>query len=122
MKYLVCLALAVLCAAQAFAAEQKPKPITVAAGEEFKLTLQSKPSSGNEWLLARPLDERLLKLLGSEYRRGRSGGPDAPGNQILSFRALAEGRTEIHLKYGRLWDGDVAPTLRTNFSVIITKH
>src|SRR4051794_16054094 len=88
------------------------KPTNVAVGQEFKLTLESNPSTGNQWLLAKPLDERLLKLLGTEYRRGRSGAPGSPGTEILTFKALGEGKTEIHLKYGKLWE-EVAPSRRT---------
>jgi len=102
---------------QGFCAEEKP--VSVAAGQEFKLTLEATPSTGNQWLLARPLDERLLKYLGSEYRR-RSGAPGASGNEILSFRALAEGKTDIRLKYGRLFERDSSPARKTNFVVVIT--
>ena len=95
------------------------KPVSVAAGQEFKLTLESNPSTGNQWLLARPLDEHLLKYLGSEYRR-RSSAPGAPGTEILSFRALAEGKTDIRLKYGRLFESDSSPARKTNFVVVIS--
>jgi len=98
-------------------AEQKP--VSVGAGQEFKLTIESNPSTGFQWLLARPLDERLLKYLGSEYRR-RSGAPGAPGVEILSFRALAEGKTDIRLKYGRLFESDGSPARKTNFVVVIS--
>src|SRR5579863_1187699 len=101
------------------AAEQKP--ITVAAGQEFKIALESNPSTGNQWLIARPLDEGLLKLLGTEYKRGRSPTIGAGGHEILSFKALGEGKTQIHLKYGRLWEKDDGPTRTTNFVVMITK-
>lgn len=111
-----------MCVAVAFSAEEKNKPVKAQIGQEFKLTLESNPSTGNQWLLARPLDERLLKFLGTEYRRGRGGAPDAAGHEILSFRALAEGKTEIYLKYGKLWEQDVAPARKTNFVVIISRN
>ena len=96
------------------------KPISVGVGQEFKIVLESNSSTGNQWLMARPLDERLLKLLGSEYKRGRPGAVAAAGNEILSFKALGEGKTQIHLKYGKLWEGDTAPARTTNFVVVIS--
>ena len=96
------------------------KPLNVVVGQEFKLALESNPSTGNQWLIARPLDERLLKLLGTEYKRGRPGNPGASGHEILSFRALSQGKTEIFLKYGRLWEHDVSPARTTNFVVVIS--
>ena len=102
------------------AAEPKSKPITVGIGDEFKITLESNASTGYEWLMARPLDENLLKMLGKDYRRGRPG-PGGGGHEILHFKALAEGKTQIHLKYGRLWEQDSSPARTTNFVVVITR-
>jgi inhibitor of cysteine peptidase len=97
------------------------KPLTVACGEEFKITLESNPTTGNQWLMARPLDEKFLKLLGSEYKRGRSGAPGSGGSDVLTFKALGEGKTQIHLKYARLWEQGAAAARTTNFVVVITK-
>jgi inhibitor of cysteine peptidase len=97
------------------------KPITVAVGEEFKISLESNASTGYQWLMAKPLDEKLLKLLGSEYKRGRPGTLGGGGNEILRFKALAEGKTQIQLKYARLWEGDANPSRTTNFVVVISK-
>jgi predicted secreted protein len=98
----------------------EPKPITVAAGREFKIALESNPSTGNQWLIARPLDDNLLKLLGTEYKRGGTGAGSV-GKDVLSFKALAEGKTQIHLKYGRLFERDAGPTRSTNFVVVISR-
>ena len=108
------------CALLMTAVGAEPKPIKVALGQEFKIALESTPSTGNQWLIARSLDENRLKLLGSEYKRGRPG-PGTPGHEILSFRALGEGKTQISLKYGRLWERDSGATRMTNFVVVITR-
>ena len=119
MKLFVCLSLTFALFATAAAAD--PKPITVGTGQEFKIALESNPSTGNQWLIAKPLDESMVKLLGSEYKRGRPGASGAAGNDVLTFKALGEGKTQIHLKYGRLFERDAGPTRTTNFVVIITK-
>jgi len=115
MKFSAFLAMAVLCLGRALGADQKP--ITVATGQEFKITLESNSASGNQWLVAKPLDDRMLKFLSSEYKRGRPGA----GQESLSFKALGEGRTEISLKYGRLWEKETEPARMTNFVVVITR-
>ena len=99
-------------------AANPPKPVRAAVGEEFKIALESDPSSGKQWLIARPLDDRFLKFIGSEYRRGR---PGVGGRDVLSFKALTEGTTQIHLKYGQLWERDETPARTTNFVVVIAK-
>jgi inhibitor of cysteine peptidase len=119
MKSFVATSLALLMLSTVLATE--PKPINVATGQEFKIALESNPSTGNQWLIARPLDESLVKLLGTEYKRGRPGAAGAGGHEVLSFKAVAEGKTQIHLKYGRLWEKDDGPTRTTNFVVVITK-
>jgi len=119
MKWLVVLSLGLSLLSAAAGAEQKP--IAVATGQEFKIALESNPSTGNQWLIARPLDESLLKLLGTEYKRGSPGAAGSNGHDVLSFKALGEGKTQIHLKYGRLFEKDDGPTRTTNFVVVISK-
>lgn len=116
----VFLAVCLCCAVRWTGLAAEPKPITVGPGQEFKIALESTPSTGYQWLIARPLDESRLKLLGSEYKRGRPG-LGASGHDVLSFRALAEGKTQISLKYGRLWEKEAGATRTTNFVVVITR-
>ena len=98
----------------------EPKPIAATVGQDFKIALESSPTSGYQWLLAKPLDETLLKQAGKSYDRR---GPNSAGTgcEWLTFKAIAEGKTEIHLKYDRLWEQTAAPARRTNFVVVITK-
>ena len=116
MRRLIVLLLSLGCSV-ALGAE---KPISVGVGQEFKIVLASNSSTGNQWLMARPLDDRFLKLLGSEYKRGRPGADSATGNEVLSFKALGEGKTQIYLKYAKLWEKDAAPSVTTNFVVVIS--
>jgi predicted secreted protein len=119
MKWLALIISMFFCAGPASAAEEKP--ITVTMGHEFKIVLDSNPSTGNQWLIAKPLEENFVKLLGSEFKRGRPGAPGAGGAETLTFKALGEGKTRIHLKYARLWERDAAPAATTNFVVVISK-
>ena len=93
----------------------EPKPIQATVGQEFKIVLSSTGSTDYQWLLARPLDESLLKQAGRSFER-RGGGCEC-----LLFRAVAEGRTEIRLKYDRLWEKSVTPARTTNFVVVISR-
>jgi inhibitor of cysteine peptidase len=115
LSLLICLALA--CLMNAGAAELKP--ITVKAGQEFKLTLHANATTGYQWLLAKAPDERLVRLLGSEYKRLDSKLMGAGGEMVWKFQALAEGKTEISLNYIRPWEKGVKPVETTNFVVVI---
>jgi predicted secreted protein len=96
----------------------EPKPIMVAAGQEFEITLESPSGSDHQWLLSKPLDENRLKQSDRKYKRGQAGGA---GSEVLRYKAIAEGKTQIHLQYAKLWDKSQAPAVSTNFVVVITK-
>lgn len=115
LSLLICLALSWL--ATAGAAE--PKPITVKVDQEFKLTLQYNATTGYQWVLAKPLDEKLVKLLGSEYKRLDSKLVGSGGDMVWTFQALAEGKAEIGLNYVRPWEKGAKPAQTTNFVVVI---
>ena len=112
---LICLALSWLTTAGA----AEPKPIAVKVGQEFKLTLQYNASTGYQWVLAKPLDEKLVKLLGTEYKRLDSKLVGAGGDMVWTFKALAEGKAQIGLNYVRPWEKGAKPAETTNFVVVI---
>jgi inhibitor of cysteine peptidase len=115
LALLICLALSWL--ATAGAAE--PKPMAVKVGQEFKLTLQYNATTGYQWVLAQPLDEKLVKLQGSEYKRLDPKLMGAGGDMVWTFQALAEGKATIGLKYVRPWEKDAKPAQTTNYVVVI---
>lgn len=97
------------------------KPISVRVDQEFKITLPYNATTGYQWQLARPLDENLLMLTGSEYKRPNSGLMGAGGKQVWTFRALAAGKAQVELEYLRPWEKGTAPARTTNFVVVIEK-
>ena len=117
MKLLPALFLALGWLTAAWAAE--PKPINVTVGEEFRIELESDFSTGCQWLPYRPLDEKLLKLVGKPSRRREKPGAKV-GFEVLTYKALATGKTVIHLKYDRLWEKAAAPLRVTNVVVVIS--
>ena len=117
MKFLLsaCLALCWLATAQA----GEPKPIAVTVGQEFKVTLQYNATTGYQWVLAKPPDEKLVKLLRSEYKRLDSKLVGAGGDMVWTFQALTNGKTEMGLNYVRPWERGQKPAQTTNFVVVI---
>jgi inhibitor of cysteine peptidase len=111
--FLALLALAVTAPAQ------DSKPVTVTAGQEFKVTLASNPTTGYKWDLAKPLDEKIVKFVTNEYARSAPQLIGSGGNEVWTFKAAGEGRTEIAMKYIRPWEKDVAPARTTNFMVLV---
>ncbi len=112
---LTVLALVWLAAAQA----EEAKPVTTAVGKEFKIPLACNPTTGYLWVLAKAPDEKLAKLLKSEFKRPDSKLAGAGGEMIWTFKALAEGKTRMALNYVRPWEKGQKPAQATNFVVVI---
>jgi len=101
------------------ASAAEPKPIAVTVGQEFKITLQYNASTGYQWEFAKPPDEKFLKLVGTEYKRPDSKFVGAGGDEVWTFKAVAEGKTALELGYVRPWDKGSKPAQSTNFVVIV---
>ena len=95
------------------------KPVAATVGKEFKITLQCNPTTGYQWVLAKAPDEKLAKLLRSDYKRLDSRLIGAGGDMVWTFRALTEGQTQVELNYVRPWEKGVKPAQTTNFVVLI---
>jgi inhibitor of cysteine peptidase len=104
-----------LAAAQA----EESKPVAATVGKEFKITLQCNPTTGYQWVLAKAPDEKLAKLLRSEFKRPNSKLVGVGGEMRWTFQALAEGQTQMELNYIRLWEKGVKPAQTTNFVIVI---
>jgi inhibitor of cysteine peptidase len=117
MRYSLLTGLALVWLATAQAGE--PKPIAATAGKEFKITLRANATTGYQWVLAKAPDEKLVKLLRSEYKRPDSKLVGAGGEMVWTFQALAAGRTELGLDYVRPWEKGQKPAQTTNFVVVI---
>ena len=91
LSLLICLALSWVTTAGA----AEPKPITVKVGEEVKLTLQYSTTTGYQWVVAKPPDAKLLKLVGTDYTRSDPKLAGAGGHTVWTFQAQAEGKAEI---------------------------
>src|ERR1035441_4739505 len=113
MKVLLVTGLALVWLAVAQAGGSKPVAATV--GKEFKITLQCNPTTGYQWVLAKAPDEKLAKLLRSDYKRPDSKLVGAGGDMVWTFRALTEGQTQVELNYVRPWEKGVKPAQTTNF-------
>ena len=93
-------------------------PIAVAPGQTFTLTLRSNPTTGYIWQPAEPVDERILRFIGSEYRSDKTGLTGAGGREVWTFKAVGSSETRIMLKYARPWEKDAAPAKTARFTVL----
>lgn len=78
--------------------------IVVEKGDEFAIVLESNPSTGYQWKLNRPLDDKILTLEKTEYEPPEEQLLGAPGEERWIFKAHELGRTTIELAYVRPWE------------------
>ncbi len=95
------------------------RPISARVGQEFKLALPCNASTGYTWVLATVPDEKLVKLVKTDYKRQDSKLIGAGGTMVWTFKGLAEGKTEMKLNYVRPWEKAERPAQTTNFAVVI---
>jgi predicted secreted protein len=73
------------------------KIIEVNAGNEFKIVIESNPSTGYQWKLVGALDETIVQFVSNEYRASEPVMPGSGGSDVWVFRAVAAGETTITL-------------------------
>ena len=88
-------------------------------GDAFSIVLESNASTGYSWALETPLDERVVRLVGSTYLDSGSGRVGAPGGEELTFQAVDDGSTFIQLWYVRSFDDPPEPADRAQFEVTV---
>jgi len=75
------------------------KTIEVTAGNEFKIIIESNPSTGYHWDLVGALDESIVQFVSRDYRADEPVIPGSGGKDVWVFQALAAGETTITLGY-----------------------
>ena len=102
----------------------KPFPVTgnnieATVGQQFAITIESNQTTGYQWQLANPLNESIVKLVGSEYKAPKSGLVGQGGQEVWTFKAVGKGTTQIALKYVRPWEKDTPPNKQQTFTLTV---
>src|SRR5689334_14785371 len=94
------------------------RSIAVQTGDQLLLTLRENASTGFRWRLD-PYDENVLSLESNAFSPPSTSQVGASGNRLISFRAIAPGRTVIRLRNLRSWEPPekVAAEFAVNISV-----
>ena len=93
--------------------------IETAVGKSFTITLDSNPTTGYHWQIARQMDTGMVELIDSQYIAPKTDLVGAPGKEEWHFRAIREGKAIISFDYVRPWEKDELPGQTESFIVII---
>ena len=93
--------------------------IKAAVGKDFVITLDANATTGYEWRLANPIDDSLIKFVGSKYVPDKTGLIGSGGKSIWTFKAFRAGKARIFFKYIRPWEKDTPPAKEVTYIVDI---
>lgn len=94
------------------------KSLEVAAGNEFKIIINSNPTTGYHWELVGELDDALVEFVSKEYRADEPVLIGSGGVDVWTFKAVAPGETDIVL--GNYPPGEGEPAIQEiTFTVLI---
>jgi len=101
-----------------------PKPtnpqtvIETSPGSEFKVVIDSNPTTGYHWEIIGELDANVVELVGKEYQStSQPGLVGGGGIDIWTFRAVGPGETTITLGSFPPSNDDTTPAQIESFTV-----
>lgn len=107
------------CAAEDTAFTAPGASFGVQPGDRFTVVLESNASTGFSWVLERPLDIDVVREVDSIYLDPDTDLVGAAGRQEITFEAVGDGSTIIHIWYVRALDVPPEPADRAWFEVIV---
>ena len=100
-----------------FVISEAGQNVEVAAGNEFKIVIESNPSTGYHWELVGDLDGSIVQFVSNEYRADKPVLAGSGGKDVWTFKALAPGETTITLGYYPPSNDPVEPAQTVTFTI-----
>ena len=93
--------------------------VALKSGCRFSIRLQSNPTTGYGWQLARPLDEKIVVLVTNDYIRPDTTLVGAGGHEVWAFKAVGRGQADITLTYVRPWETNQPPAETSVLKIVV---
>ena len=94
--------------------------IDASVGKEFKVVLESNPSTGYHWEIVGKLDSNVVEFVNKEYKSASSTPmPGGGGQDTFVFKAVGAGQTTITLGYYPPSNAAVEPEKTETFTVTV---
>ncbi len=94
------------------------RTFTAAAGETFRVTLCSNPSTGSCWEQPVLSGGAAVEVVDHAVAAPAGALVGSPGSETFTFRARAAGTTEIPLAYGQPWAGGIKQAWAVRLTVV----
>ncbi len=83
--------------------KDQSKTVNIEPGERFTVELESVPSTGYQWSLAKPIDTSLVKVDSTRFEQATKNASETAHNFFV-FETTGVGTTTIPLEYIRPWE------------------
>ncbi len=103
--FLVIMVLLTACGGKAISQDENfiisdpSKNLEAQVGSEFKIIIDSNPSTGYYWELGDDLDEEIVKFVSKDYNADEPVAPGSGGRDVWVFKAMSAGEAHITLWY-----------------------
>jgi predicted secreted protein len=95
------------------------KILSATAGSEFKIVIESNPSTGYHWDLVDEPDESVVQFVSNEFRGGEDAMPGSGGVEVWTFKAVSAGEATINLGYYPPSNEPTDPQQTVTFTVTV---
>jgi predicted secreted protein len=99
---------------------EEPNRIEAVVGQDFVIALESNPSTGYSWRLAKPLPG-MLKLQDKKYIAAEPQLIGSGGKEEWTFKAVRRGKATIVFEYVRPWEEKTPPVKQRRFFIVVKK-
>ena len=92
----------------------------IKVGDTFVIELDSNPTTGYSWSLAKA-EPNIVEKVSSVYQPRRTAERlvGSGGTEIWTFKAIAKGQTTLTFEYRRPWEKGTPPAKEETYTVII---
>jgi len=93
--------------------------IEASAGQEFKVIVESNPSTGYHWEMVGDLDPNIVEFVSRDYRANEPVQPGSGGSDIFIFKAVNAGETTITLGSFPPGNNATKPGQTKTFTIVV---
>ncbi len=95
------------------------KKLETAAGSEFKLIIDSNPTTGYHWEIIGEVDATIVEFVSKDFKGSEPVAPGSGGVDVWVFKAVGAGETHITLGYYPPSNDPVEPQQTVTFTVTV---
>lgn len=103
-----------------YAIAEGGRTVNLTIDEQFKIELEGNASTGYIWQVM-PFDTTVIQQVGEPEFKSKDGRIGAGGKITFTFRAIADGHTDLSLVYHRRWEKDQPPAKKFEMKLVVGK-